>query len=186
MRSLVLLGLVAAATVYGVVKTLPEREAGADPRPGRPQEVQSVALDGRGLPIAALRAVMTTHAGELVETGKLDADRTALEHVLVTRGYLDAKVSPAHVSYDSFGAAYVTFDIEQGPLFHVRSITVTGAADKDTGVVTLAKGEAVDGDRIERARAALSDRLAARGKHVEVDAKLSTVGAAVDIELSAH
>src|SRR5947209_491851 len=87
-RSIVLLSLVAIATVVGVVKTLPEGEAKAAVRPGRPREVQSVAIDGRGLPIAALRAVMSTHAGDMLDATKLDTDRAAIESALVARGYL--------------------------------------------------------------------------------------------------
>jgi len=183
-----LLSLVAIATAAGVVKTLPEREAEADVRPGRPQEVQSVAIDGRGLPVAALRAVLSTHAGDMLDSGKLDADRAALEAALVARGYLTAKVTAAQVLFDSYGAAYVTFAATQGPLFHVRSVKVTGASERDAGVATIAAGQPVDAARIERARSALSDRLAARGKRVAVEAKLETDDAtrAVDVEFAAR
>lgn len=188
MRSLALLAGLAVIAGAVVIKTLPEGQAEADPQPGRPQEVQSVAIDGRGLPTAALRASLSTHAGEPVESAKLEADRAALEHVLVARGYLAAKVEPAQVSYDSYGAAYVTFAVAQGPLFHVRSVKVTGAAERDAGSVTLARGEAVDAERLERARTAIADRLAARGKRVDVEVRMTpdqgTHG--VDVELAAR
>jgi outer membrane protein assembly factor BamA len=189
-RSLVLLTVFVVGSAVGLVHYLmPEAEAEATERAVRPQEVQSVAIDGpRNLPLAAMRAELATHAGDLLDATKLDHDRSALERSLVARGYLDAKAQPAQVSFDSGGGAYVTFSIAHGPLFHVRAITVTGATPRDAGVVTLAVGETVVGDRIERAREALADRLAARGKPgtVAVALHVDEAAAAVDVELSAH
>lgn len=187
-RSLVLLTVVAVAVGYGVVRTLPESEAEAETTPGKPGEVGSIALDGRGLPTAALRSVLTTHAGDPLDDTKLDRDRAALAAALVARGYLDAQVQAAHVVYDSYGAAFVTFSIAAGPRFRVGEVTVTGAADHEAGMVTMVKGEPVTKERIEYARAALSDRLAARGKHVTVEVKLAADQAAhtVDVELVVH
>lgn len=64
---------------------------------------------------------------------------------------------------------------------------VSGASQADAGVVTLRTGEVVASERIERARAALADRLAARGKRSDVAANVVPDVAAgmVDIELVA-
>jgi hypothetical protein len=77
--------------------------------------------------------------------------------------------------------------VTQGPLFRVRSVTVTGASQLDAGVVTLGAGEIALADRIARAQEALADRLAARGKRSDVHVNMSTdVGQSlVDIELVA-
>jgi outer membrane protein assembly factor BamA len=181
--------VIAVVACWSLVRHLPEKEAGADPTTGRPQEVQSVALDGHGnLPIVALRAVLSTHAGDQLDSKKLEQDRASLEATLVARGYLHANVKAAEVMFDAGRSAYVMFSIAQGPLFHVRSVTVSGAAQRDTGVVTIATGDIMMQDRVERARGALADRLAARGKSVAVTTNVVTddTAASVDVELAAH
>jgi outer membrane protein assembly factor BamA len=182
--------VVAAVACWTLVHHLPEKQADAETtHSGRPQEVQSVALDGHGnLPIAALREVLSTRVGEQIDNAKLAHDREALESVLVAHGYLDAKVKPAEVMFDAGSSAFVMFQISQGRLFHVRSVTVSGATLRDSGVVTMAKGDVVMAERFERARAALADRLVARGKSGAVSVKLHTdeSAAAVDVELSAR
>jgi outer membrane protein assembly factor BamA len=164
------------------------RDAESDPvRATRMQEVQSVAFDGRGLPVAALRELLATRSGELVDTAKLAHDRDVLEDALVARGYFDAKVSDAQLTFDAAGAAFVTFAIEQGPLFHVRSVIVTGASDLDAGIVTLSTGEVALAERVARVRDAIAERLAARGKraHVVANVRPDPTSASVDIELVA-
>ena len=186
MRSLLVLLPIAALAAWVGVRHLPARDADADPaRVNRAQEIQSVAIDGRGLPMASLRELLSTHAGEQIDTGKLAHDREALEQELVDRGYYAAHVRDAQVSYDATGAAFVTFRIEQGPQFRVRSITVTGATAKDAGIVALEAGEVALADRIQLARAALADRLEAGGKRVSVAANVheDAAAAVVDIEL---
>ncbi len=187
MRSLLVLTALAGVAAYGVVRSLPEGEAAADVgRVARPQEIESVALEGRGLPVAALRAVVTTRTGDVLDRTKLDHDRDALEAALVARGYLDAKVQPAHVDLDASGGALVTFAITQGPLFHVRSVELTGAGERDAGVVTLAEGEVARADHIAQAHDALADRLAARGKRRSVSVRLvpDHAAATVDVQLA--
>ena len=151
------------------------------------QEIQSVAIDGRGLPMASLRDLLTTHAGESVNSTKLVHDREALEQELVDRGYYAAHVNDAQVSYDARGGAFVTFRIEQGPQFRVRQVIVTGATAKDAGVVALEAGEIASADRIQLARVTLADRLEAHGKRTTVAANVREDDAAgvVDIELVA-
>jgi outer membrane protein assembly factor BamA len=150
------------------------------------QEIQSVAIDGRGLPMASLRELLSTQAGEHVDAAKLAHDREALEQELVDRGYYAAHVNDAQVSHDVAGA-FVTFRIEQGPQFRVRSVIVTGATAKDAGVVALEAGEIASADRIQLARVTLADRLGAHGKRVSVAANVREDDAAgvVDIELVA-
>jgi outer membrane protein assembly factor BamA len=188
MRSIVVLCLCAAVAAGVLVHELPEGEAEAEGHASRPQEVESVALDGRDLPVAALRSVLTTRTGDQLSAEKLAADRTALETALVARGYLDAKVAVAQVMFDSSGGAFVTFAATPGPVFHVRDVRVIGAAERDTGIVTIARGEVVRADRLEQARDALATRLVARGKPATVAVKLEhdAVTSDVDVVLDAN
>jgi outer membrane protein assembly factor BamA len=189
MRSLLLAAGLMVGAVWGVVHNLPESEAQAEPQAVRAHQVQSVSLDGGPrLPMAALRAVLATHAGDPLDQAKLDQDQEAMVDALEARGFLAAKVGTAQVTFDETGAAFVTFSVETGPEFHVRSVAVTGASAKDAGVVTLATGEVVSPARIAEARDALADRLTARGKRGTVTVQMSTdtVAAAVDVVLSAQ
>ena len=189
MRSLLLAAGLAVASVWGVVRQLPEGEAQAEPQPVRPQQVQSVSLDGGPrLPVAALREVLSTRPGDLIDQARLERDRAAMQQALEARGFLAAKVSPAQVTFDEVGAAYVTFAVDPGPVFHVRSVAVTGASVKDAGIVTIAAGEIVSPARIAEARDALADRLTARGKRGTVTVQMTTdaAAAAVDVVLSAQ
>jgi hypothetical protein len=67
-------------------------------------------------------------------------------------------------------------------------VKVSGASQRDTGVVTIATGDIMMKDRVERARGALADRLAARGKSAAVSMNVVTddTAASVDVELAAH
>lgn len=186
MRSFVLLTALVLATGWVAIRHLPAT-AQADVVHAAPsREVQSVAFDGRSLPLAMLRAAVSTRPGDLLDTEKLAADRDALVAALAARGYLAARVDPAHVVQTAAGT-FVTFSVEPGPQFRVRSVTVVGASQRDAGVVTVAAGEIVEAHRIERARAALADRLAARGKPSRVEARVTRdpADAVVDIELVA-
>lgn len=176
-----------AGGTWAVIRHLPD-DAQAEPtREVRPQEIQSVSLDGRDLPLAALRELLATRAGNLIDLDLLERDRLALADALVARGYLAAQVATPRVTYGAGGAVYVTFAITQGPLFRIRSVSVTGAAASDAGVVTLGGGEIADATRIALARQALEARLRVRGKHSLVVAKLApdTNAALVDVVLSA-
>jgi hemolysin activation/secretion protein len=186
-RSLLVASALVAASVWGIVHHLPEGEAQAEPHASRPQEIESVSLDGRYLPLAALRDALTTQAGDQLDQAKLDHDRVAMLAALQARGYLAAKVGAAQVGFDEDGGAFVTFAIDQGPVFHVRSVHVTGAAAKDSGIVTLAAGETASPVHFEQARQALATRLAARGKQATVTLETQTDDAAgaVDVTLVA-
>lgn len=186
MRSFVLLTALVIATGWVAIRHLPTT-AQADVAHAAPsREVQSIAFDGRALPLATLRETIATRPGELVDREKLARDRDALTEALADRGYLSAQVAPARVVQTAAGA-YITFSVELGPQFRVRSVAVVGAAQRDAGVVTVAAGEIVQADRIERARAALADRLEARGKPSRVEARVTRDPAAalVDVELVA-
>ncbi len=187
MRSFVVLTAVVLALGWVAIRHLPRTAEAEVARVARPHEVQSVAFDGRRLPIALLRDQLSTHPGDVVDVEKLARDREALAKALAARGYLAAQVKPAQVVHADGGGAFVTFAVELGPEFRVRSVTVAGATPLDAGVITLATGEIVMADRIARAREALADRLAARGKPSDVVARVSTdhAAAVVDIELVA-
>jgi outer membrane protein assembly factor BamA len=184
-RTFVVIAVILGGGVWGVLHHLPEGDAAAAPT-GTPDVVRSVALDGHGLPVTALRGGLGTRVGTTVDATQLERDRAALVAALAQRGYLRARVAPAHVAYDAHGA-YVTFAIDQGKLFHVRSVVVRGASSHDTEVVTLSVGDAALADRIELAREALADRLAARSKKTDVALHVSAddATAAIDVELVA-
>jgi outer membrane protein assembly factor BamA len=150
------------------------------------QQIQSVSIDGRALPLAALRAVLSTQPGATVDVARLEQDRVALQAELASRGHLAAHVDPASVVYGPTGGAFVTFQVTKGPVFKLRSVSVTGASERDTGVVTLTPGDEASADRIERARQALAENLARRGKpsHVSVALRADQAAGVVDVELT--
>jgi outer membrane protein assembly factor BamA len=163
----------------------PASAEGAVKQMARLQEVRSVALDGRRLMTSQLRQVIETRPGAQLDTEGLKRDREAMEHALADLGYLAAKVAPAVVTFDAAGAAYVSFEIDQGPMFHLRNVQVTGAG-KDATVVTLVAGADAIRSRIERARQELADALARRGKPsaVELSVHTDVAAAAVDVVLA--
>lgn len=150
------------------------------------QEVRSVSLDGRALPLARLRDVIQTRPGEPLDLSRLDLDRKAMLRALASLGYLGARVEPASVTYDATGAAYVSFEIDQGPVFHVRRVTTRGAGN---AIITLAAGDTALPSRFEAARAALADALTHYTRHaapasVELSVHTDPAAAAVDIDLT--
>jgi hemolysin activation/secretion protein len=167
---------VASAAIAAVV-VMPEGEADAHAAPAHVQEVQSIALDGRHLPVQQLRQTLTTHVGEKLDAVKLQRDRNALETSLVGQGYLTAHVAEK-VTFARGGAAFVTFAVEQGPLFHLRSVSA-----RDSGVLTIGKGDVAQADRLERARVALAERL---GKPVAIHQAVDVNAGVVDVELVAR
>lgn len=186
MRSFVLLTALVITGVWLGIRHLPTPAAADVVRPAPSREVQGIAFDGRALPLATLRAALMTKPGDVLDEGRLARDRDALLAALAGRGFLGAQVGPARVVQTSAGA-FVTFAIEPGPEFRVRTVKVTGASPLEAGVVTLAAGEIVDAHRIESAREALSDRLAARGKRrgILVHVAQDLGAGVVDIELVA-
>lgn len=155
----------------------------------RPQEIRSVALDGdRGLPMAALRDVLETKAGGLIDLAAVKRDRAALATVLIERGHLAAVVGEPRVTFGAGGVVYVTFPIKQGPIFHLRNVTVDGASATEAGIVTFAGGDVADADRIARARKAVEERLRVRGKQSVVEASLAldTAAGVADLTLTAR
>jgi len=186
-RSVLLLLVLAVAGTWAVSRHLPESEAQAEAiTVARPQEIQSVSLDGRNLPLAALRDVLLTKPGDLINLETLARDRSVREETLVERGYLAAHFAVARVTFGNGRATYVTFPIEPGPMFHIRNVSITGASELDAGVVTLGSGETADASRLTLARQALQARLEVRSKHSLVVTKLAPDLAAgvVDVELS--
>jgi outer membrane protein assembly factor BamA len=188
MRALAILAALVIVAAWAVIRH-PHTTANAEAAVNRPvarlQEVRSVSLDGHRLALARLREVIETHPGEQLDTERLGRDRQAMENALADLGYLAARVEPAVVTFDAAGAAYVTFEVDQGRLFHLRDIEVTGPG-KDAVVVTLAAGDEAIRGRIERARQALAGELARRGKPVQVELSVHTdlATSAVDVVLA--
>jgi outer membrane protein assembly factor BamA len=186
-RALLLGLVVVVGTAWAAIRHLPTTQAQAESLAiAGPQEIRSVAFDGAGLPLAALRDRLSTRVGQAIDLAMLSRDRDALHETLVARGYLDARVGEPHVTF-SISGAFVTFAITQGPLFRIRNVAIKGVSEGDAGVIALASGEVADATRIALVRQALEQRLSVRGKRNPVVATLSPdAGAAlVDIELRA-
>jgi hypothetical protein len=187
MRTLLLLSALLAAGAWVGIRQLPANEARADVLPALdPRQVQSIAVDGgTSLPISALRAAVSTRVGDLLDEQQLDRDRAAIRAELEARGHLAAKVSPASVTHGPRGGAYLVFDVDPGPTFYLRSVTVTGPGQRDAAVVRLAAGDEASPSRIALARQALADSFARRGgKQVELRVSTDEAAAAVDVELA--
>jgi outer membrane protein assembly factor BamA len=179
--------LVAAVGAGGVVgarhvsaRTANAAELALDAEP----PIAGIAIDGRRLPLHDLRAAMASHVGGRVDRARLAADREAMAQQLAGRGHLEVEVSAPEVTYAD-GRAFVTYEVVQGPVFKLRSVTVTGATDRDAGVVTIVAGDDAIAERIEHARRTLEDTLARRGKPSAVSAQVSVDRSqlAVDVEL---
>jgi hypothetical protein len=182
----VVITAVVLVAAWVTLQRLSRPEANGEAALNRPvarlQEVRSISLEGKKLPLARLRGVLTTRAGEPLDRAHLDRDRDAMERELGDLGYLAARVEPAVVSFDAAGAAYVTFEVDPGKLFHLRNVEITGTG-RDVVVVTLAAGDDAIRDRIEQARLAMADVLARRGKAPAVELSVHTdlAAAAVDV-----
>lgn len=161
-------------------------EASAHVDPTAASTVRGVAIDGgRGTPLAALRGVLATRVGEVLDPAKLTRDRDALEAELAAQGYLSAVVGLPSVTRTSAGT-YVVFDLERGPLFHVRSVVVSGPGHHETDVVTIAAGDAAVQSRLVNARDSLAlmlSRRSAKPPTVELRVQRDASAAALDVEL---
>jgi outer membrane protein assembly factor BamA len=180
-----ILTAVVILAIYALVRQ-PASDAEAAPQAiPRLQEVRSISFDGDMLPLSRLREALATHTGDQLDTAQLDRDRVAIEGTLAQLGYLAARVSPAAVTFDTAGAAYVTFEVVTGQPFHLRNVEVLGPG-KDTAVVTLSPGDLAVQRRIDQARQSLAEGLARRGKPASVELSVHTdlAAAAVDVTLS--
>jgi len=129
--------------------------------------------------------VVSTKVGDRVDEAQLERDRAAIQAELEGRGYLAARVAPASVTYGARGGAYIVFDIERGPMFHLRSVSVTGPGQRDAAVVRLAAGDEAIPGRLSLARQALADSYARRGgKQVELLLTKDAATAELDVELA--
>ena len=184
MRVVLVLLLATVMCVAFAIRNLPDDEVVVT---ARTLQVESVAIDGgHGLPLAALRSVLHTRVGATLDDNALDHDRAALEAALEDRGYLAAHVGPPSITYDANGGAYIVFDIDRGPMFHLRSVAVTGPGEREIGVVTIAAGDEAVRERVEHARLALLDTIERRGRKGEVTLTEHTdfAAAAVDVVLA--
>ena len=183
MRVVLVLLLATVVCVAFAIRNLPDDEVVVT---ARTFQIKSVAIDGgHGLPLAALRSVLHSQVGAQLDDTALDHDRAALEEALEERGYLAAHVAPPSVTYDATGGAYIVFDIDRGPMFHLRSVAVTGPGEREIGVVTIAAGDEAVRERVEHARQALLDTIERRGRKAEValTQRADFAAAAVDVVL---
>ena len=190
------LAAVVVAGTWVAARHLPQGEARAESvaeRDVRTQEVQSISIDTpksprdeRRLPVSELRMLISTKPGELLDQQKLDRDRKAIEGALVACGFLAASVAPASVTFTKNGGAYVVFDVERGPMYRLRTITVTGPGEGDAEVVTLSAGDDAIRARIERARQTLADTIVHRSTKPTVEVRLheDPATASLDVELA--
>lgn len=157
--------------------------------PARTDIVESIAIDGhRNLPLARLREVMQTKLGASVDSAKLATDRNAIKLALSERGYLAAEVAAPVVTFGPSGGVFVVIDVDRGPLYRIRSVTLDGPSWKDAGVVTVTAGDDALADRLARARQSAEDTLARHGKHLHVSLELvpDHTDATVDVRLITH
>jgi hypothetical protein len=164
---LILTALIAITGVV-VVQSLPSDARADTTTQAGSLEVRSVAIDGLELPLAQLRGQLQTRVGTTVDTARLERDRRAMQQYLEGRGYLAARVESPTVTLAADGA-YVVFDIERGPLYRVRRLTLDGPRWAEAGVVTLAAGDEAIAERFARARRDAEATLNRRGKSVVVD-----------------
>jgi outer membrane protein assembly factor BamA len=189
-RSLALVAAVLAVASWFVIRNLPEREAeaGRTVSAARSKEIQSISIDGGNgrLPITALRAALSSRVGGIADDGVLARDREALETMLEARGYLSAKVAPPTILDAPTGGTYVVFDVDPGPMFHFRTVEVTGPGKQEVGVVTIASGDDAISERATHARQALEATFARRGRKVSVELAQHTdvSAAAVDVTIT--
>lgn len=183
-KSLLVFVSVAAVGAYVAFQQLPSGEARATPASPHEGMVVSITLDGQNLPLAALRTVLSSHPGDQLDKEVLEKDRAAMSEALVARGFLAATVKPAVITW-SDDAAYISYDITQGPMFRIGQVLVTGATDKDA-VITISSGDDAIASRIESARQTLADNLARRGKRhdVAIASSLDRAHGVVDITLA--
>lgn len=180
--SVLLLVAAVALTVWVTISQLPGEAAAAGPAAtaaARVQQIRSIAIDGRDLPVAALREAMHTEVGGYVDDASLAADRRALLEVLAERGYLAAAVSPPTVTFDASGA-YVVIAIDRGPQYKLRTVTIV-APEKARHVVTLASGDVASLVRLERVRQSLVESLPQHT--VSLTTRLDPATASMDVDL---
>ena len=131
------------------------------------QEVRSVELLGANLPSWTLRSALTTQVGTTLDQAHLDADRSMLRDMLVARGHWAVAVAAPQISFAPSGGAYVTFDIAVGEVYRVGAIRVVGVnaarAASLASTVTLAIGDDVLPERLQRNVELLSDELVRQG-----------------------
>jgi len=182
-KSLLVFVSVAAIGAYVAFQQLPSGEARATPASLHEGTIASITLDGQNLPLAALRGALISHPGDPLDQSALAHDRAAMSEALIARGFLAARVTPAVITWAD-DAAYISYDVAQGPMFRIGKVTVTGATAKDA-VITISTGDDAIASRIESARQTLADNLGRHGNHQEV-AVVSTVDRAngvVDIAI---
>lgn len=169
-RSIVALTAVALTSAAVVVHQLPDGDAYAAPLPAKTKDVHSISIDGGiGIPLAELRGAMETKLGEAADTATLERDRIALERTLAERGYLAAKVASPIVTYGPSGGTYIVFDVERGPLYHVRDVHLAGPSWSDAGIIPLVSGDDASTERLEKVRQAAQATLDRHGKQLRVE-----------------
>ena len=92
-----------------------------------------------------------THSGVLDEQ-MLDRDVASIESYYANRGFLDAKVGKPVVEYKDDGI-YITFYVEEGPRYTVKSLSYRGDLIFDEGILNaLVKTDelAEDGEYLDR------------------------------------
>lgn len=187
MRSIAVLTGGLAITTWFAIHALPRGDVHAANHDAVTHEVASLSIDGQGLPLARLRGVIGTRIGSIVDPVQLASDRAALQDWLESHGYLAATVESPVVTFGATGGAFVVFDIQTGPLFHVRSVALEGDPWSDA-VVTIMPGDEASSDRIASARLAAETAFERRGvpREVELVVRSDRDDAAVDVTFVAR
>ena len=186
--------VVALAAGWYVVERMPHDGAAATamfaPK-AAPQEVRSVRIEGDRLPLTVLESLLRTRVGDSLDSALLETDRRALRDALVARGHWAAEVAPADVLFGDAGGAHVLFRVEQGPIYKVREIEITGDVAGVPAVesaLTLARGDDVSPQRLSRNVELLTSYLSRHGKPatVSVEATTDRAATAVDVRFVAR
>lgn len=146
-------------------------------REGVRRGVRTYQFPGRsGVEVAELRKAMELPARwnpffwfrrQPVDTDQIDAGRDRVRGVYVNHGYLDAKIGPADIQDSKPGKLTVTIPIEEGPLYRVGTIGITGEklfGEADLRkVLPLKTGDRAAGEALFAAAQALDDYYESRG-----------------------
>lgn len=145
---------------------------------GKKFKISKVVINSEGLvnEDKVLDAIQTKRykwwSSWLKGTGKvnqayLEADKATIQHFLLDYGFVNGKVGSARIDRED-DELIVTFDIEEGPVFHFGKLSAKGHLINDSKKETLAlvdieEGEVFSASKIREASFAISDEYADYG-----------------------
>lgn len=82
--------------------------------------------NGAAFPVVQLQELIGFVAGDIFDTRRLAEGLQRLRHLYATRGYLNFTVVPETVPDAGSGSIALRLDIDEGPVFHLGPLLVTG------------------------------------------------------------